>query len=64
MWSRRGDTPLLLSEGTSQVDVEGCLDSLNSFLLIRPLTTELQLADHCVWEGEGMGEMGEVNGGK
>ena len=63
MWSRRGDTPLLLSEGTSQVDVEGCLDSLNSFLLIRPLTTELQLADHCMREGEGMGEMGEVNGG-
>ena len=60
VWSRRGNAPLLLLEGTSQVDIEGCLDSLNSFLLIRPLTTEFQLADHCVREREGRGEMEEV----
>ena len=53
VWSRRGNTRLLLSEGTGQVDVEGCLDSLNSLYLIRPLTTELQLANHCVREGGG-----------
>ena len=64
VWSRRGNTRLLLSEGTGQVDVEGRLDSLNSLYLIRPLTTELQLANHCVWEGGKMGEMGEVNVGR
>ena len=64
VWSRRGNTRLLLSEGTGQVDVEGRLDSLNSLYLIRPFTTELQLANHCVWEGGKMGEMGEVNVGR
>ena len=64
VWSRRGNTRLLLSEGTGQVDVEGRLDSLNSLYLIRPLTTELQLANHCVWEGGKMGEIGEVNVGR
>ena len=61
VWSRRGNTRLLLSEGTGQVDVEGRLDSLNSLYLIRPLTTELQLANHCVWEGgrDGRGECRE-----
>ena len=45
------------------MDVEGRLDSLNSLYLIRPLTTELQLANHCVRERGKMREMGEVNVG-